>query len=78
MTGGKAYAGAVAAAIAAGTDAYGATITVGYQVFNPSAGGKIVDLGTATAPASDVSVGTSLDSTAQAEVALTAITNAIA
>lgn len=78
ITGGKAYAGAVAAAAAAGTDAYGATISVGDQVFTPTAAGKIVDLGTATAPASDVYVGTSLDSTAQAEVALTAIMNAIA
>jgi flagellin len=76
ISGGKALAGAVAAAAAAGTDSYGATIAVGDQVF--TSGTTTVDLGTSTAPTSNVYVGTSLDSTSQAQTALNAITAAIA
>ena len=76
ITGGKAIAGGVAAAAAAGVDEYGSAYTTADQVFTPTAGTGTINLG-ATAPTSNIFVGTSLDSTTQASQALTAITNAI-
>jgi flagellin len=61
------------------TDQYGKTIGTGDQVFTNIgvATTTTIDLGTTTAPTSTAFAGTSLDSTAGAEAALTAITSAI-
>jgi flagellin len=94
VSGGKAIAGSVQAATAAGTagtaalaevaaggttDQYGATISTGDEVFTNigATTSTTIDLGTTSAPSSTVSVGTSLDSTAQAKLALNAVTSAI-
>jgi flagellin len=60
-------------------DEYGVTIGTGDEVFTNIgvATSTTIDLGTTTAPTSTAFAGTSLDSTAQAEAALTAITSAI-
>ncbi len=75
ISGGKALAGGVAAATAAGTDEYGSAYTTANQVF--TSGTTVINMGT-TAPTSNEYVGTSLSNNAQAEVALNAITSAIA
>lgn len=84
ISGHKATAGLVEAATAAtatGSDAYGTAVKSGDQVFTATAGtdtgAGTIDLGVSAAPTSNVYVGTSLNSTAQASLALTAITNAI-
>ena len=84
ISGDTATAGLVEAATAAsatGNDEYGTAVAAGDQVFTTTAGtdtgAGTIDLGVAAAPTSNVYIGTSLDSTAQAEIALTAITDAI-
>ncbi|HTZ88784.1 MAG TPA: flagellin [Alloacidobacterium sp.] len=84
ISGDTATAGLVEAATAAsatGNDEYGTAVAAGDQVFTTTAGtdtgAGTVDLGVAAAPTSNLYVGTSLDSTAQAEIALNAITDAI-
>lgn len=76
ISGGKAIAGGIAAATAAGVDEYGSAYTTADQIFTPTTGTGTINLGT-TAPTTNTYVGGSLDSTAQAEIALSAITNAI-
>ncbi len=76
ISGDNAIAGAVAAAAASGTDEYGSAYTTADQIFTPTTGTGTINMGT-TAPTTNTYVGTSLDSTAQAEIALTAITSAI-
>jgi flagellin len=66
---------------ATGADEYGKAVASGDEVFTTTAGTDIgagtIDLGVTTAPSSNLYVGTSLDSTAQAKIALNAITSAI-
>lgn len=76
ISGGKAIAGGIAAATTAGVDEYGSAYTTADQIFTPTTGTGTINLGT-TAPTTNTYVGGSLDSTAQAEIALSAITNAI-
>jgi flagellin len=85
ISGNKATSGLVEAATTAsatGNDQYGKAVAAGDEVFTTTAGtdtgAGTVDLDTTTAPTGTVYVGTSLDSTAQAKVALDAITAAIA
>jgi flagellin len=84
ITGDKATKGLVEAATtttATGADEYGKAVASGDEVFTTTAGTDIgagtIDLGVTTAPSSNLYVGTSLDSTAQAKIALNAITSAI-
>jgi flagellin len=84
ISGHKATSGLVEAATAAtatGNDEYGAAVKSGDQVFTTTAGtdtgAGTIDLGVSAAPTSNVYIGTSLDSTTQASLALSAITNAI-
>ena len=86
ISGGKATAGLAekaTAATATGADQYGRTVAAGEYVFTTTAGtdagAGTIDLGASNPGAGTQAVfaGTSLDSTAQASLALTAITNAI-
>jgi flagellin len=84
ITGNQATKGLVEAATtttATGSDEYGKAVASGDEVFTTTAGTDIgagtIDLGVTTAPSSNLYVGTSLDSTAQAKIALNAITSAI-
>ena len=85
ISGNTATAGLVEAATAAsatGDDEYGTAVAAGDEVFTETAGtdtgAGTIDLGVTAAPTSNLYIGTSLDSSAQAEISLTAITQAIA
>lgn len=84
ITGNKATSGLVelaSAANATGSDEYGTAVSAGDAVFTTTAGADTgagaIDLGVTALPTSNSYVGTSLDSTAQAKIALNAITAAV-